>query len=250
MTVPLLDVQGLSKRFGGLTATDAVDLALPDGELHALIGPNGAGKTTLINQLVGALAHDAGSIRLAGADIGHLSVWQRVHRGLARTFQITQLLPDFTPLDTVMLAVQARHGHSYKFFADARRNRTIRDEAAHYLDQVGLSARADARVGDLAQGERKQLELAAALAAKPRLLLLDEPMAGLGSAESQQMIAQLAALKGQVTMLIVEHDMEAVFTLADRVSVLVYGKIIAQGGVEDIKANEDVRVAYLGEGDV
>jgi branched-chain amino acid transport system ATP-binding protein len=250
MTPPLLDVQGLSKRFGGLVATDAVDLTLPDGELHALIGPNGAGKSTLINQLVGSLVHDAGSIRLAGTDIGHLPVWKRVHRGLARTFQITQLLPDFTPLDTVMLAVQARHGHSFKFFADARANRIIRDEAAHYLEQAGLAARAEARVGDLAQGERKQLELAAALAEKPRLLLLDEPMAGLGSGESQQMIAQLAALKGQVTMLIVEHDMEAVFTLADRVSVLVYGKIIARGGVEDIKANEDVRVAYLGEGDI
>jgi branched-chain amino acid transport system ATP-binding protein len=250
MTATLLDVQGLSKRFGGLVATDAVDLALPEGELHALIGPNGAGKSTFINQLVGALAHDAGSIRLAGSDIGHLPVWKRVHRGLARTFQITQLLPDFTPLDTVMLAVQARHGHSFRFFADARANRAIRDEAGHYLEQAGLGARAEARVGDLAQGERKQLELAAALAEKPRLLLLDEPMAGLGSGESQQMIAQLAALKGQVTMLIVEHDMEAVFTLADRVSVLVYGKIIAQGSVEDIKANEDVRVAYLGEGDI
>jgi branched-chain amino acid transport system ATP-binding protein len=250
MTAPLLDVQGLNKHFGGLIATDAVDLTLPEGELHALIGPNGAGKTTLINQLVGALSHDAGSIRLDGAEIGHLPVWQRVHRGLARTFQITQLLPDFSPLDTIMLAVQARQGHSYKFFADARRDRAIRDEAMQYLEQIGLGPRADARVGDLAQGERKQLELAAALAAKPRLLLLDEPMAGLGSVESQQMIALLAGLKGQVTMLIVEHDMEAVFTLADRVSVLVYGKIIAQGGVEDVKTNEDVRVAYLGEGDV
>lgn len=249
MTAPLLDVQGLSKRFGGLTATDAVDLALPEGELHALIGPNGAGKTTLINQLVGALTHDAGAIRLDGAEIGHLPVWQRVHRGLARTFQITQLLPDFTPRDTVMLAVQSRSGHSFRFFADARRARAIRTEAEHYLEQVGLAPRADARVGDLAQGERKQLELAAALAAKPRLLLLDEPMAGLGTAESHGMIAQLAALKGKITMLIIEHDMEAVFTLADRVSVLVYGKIIAQGGVEDIKGNEDVRTAYLGEGD-
>ncbi len=250
MTTPLLDVQGLCKRFGGLTATDTVDLALPEGELHALIGPNGAGKTTLINQLVGSLEHDSGSIRLDGAEIGHLPVWQRVHRGLARTFQITQLLPDFTPLDTVMLAVQARHGHSFRFFGNARNDRKIRDEAMQHLDQIGLGARANARVGDLAQGERKQLELAAALAEKPRLLLLDEPMAGLGSAESQQMIGQLAALKGKITMLIVEHDMEAVFTLADRVSVLVYGKIIARGSVDDIKSNEDVKVAYLGEGDV
>ncbi|AXK80305.1 ABC transporter ATP-binding protein [Pseudolabrys taiwanensis] len=250
MTAPLLDVQGLSKRFGGLTATDSVDLTLPEGELHALIGPNGAGKTTLISQLVGALPHDSGSIKLAGEEIGQLPVWKRVHRGLGRTFQITQLLPDFTALDTVMLAVQSRHGHSFRFFADARRNRAIRTEAAQYLDQVGLAPRAQARVGDLAQGERKQLELAAALAGKPRLLLLDEPMAGLGTAESQQMIGQLAALKGKITMLIVEHDMEAVFTLADRVSVLVYGKVIAQGDVEAIKNNEDVRTAYLGEGDV
>lgn len=250
MTAPLLDVQGLSKRFGGLTATDTVDLALPEGELHALIGPNGAGKTTLISQLVGALPHDSGSIKLAGEEIGHLPVWKRVHRGLGRTFQITQLLPDFTALDTVMLSVQSRHGHSFRFFADARRNRAIRAEAEQFLDQVGLAPRAHARVGDLAQGERKQLELAAALAGKPRLLLLDEPMAGLGTAESQQMIGQLAALKGKITMLIVEHDMEAVFTLADRVSVLVYGKVIAQGDVEAIKNNEDVRTAYLGEGDV
>jgi len=250
MTAPLLDVQNLSKRFGGLIATDSVNLALPEGELHALIGPNGAGKTTLINQLVGALSHDTGSIKLDGTEIGRLPVWKRVHRGLGRTFQITQLLPDFTALDTVMLAVQSRKGHSFRFFADARRDRAVRAEAEQFLEQIGLGARAQARVGDLAQGERKQLELAAALAGKPRLLLLDEPMAGLGTAESHQMIEQLASLKGKITMLIVEHDMEAVFTLADRVSVLVYGKVIAQGDVEAIKSNEDVRTAYLGEGDI
>ena len=250
MNAPLLEVTGLSKRFGGLVATDNISLQLPAGELHALIGPNGAGKTTLISQLFGELRHDAGAIRLGGEEIGHLPAWRRVRRGLARTFQITQLLPDYCALDTVALAVQVRQGHSFRFFADALRNGPARDEAAGYLSDVGLAARCAVRVADLAQGERKQLELAVALAAKPRLLLLDEPMAGLGTAESQQMIELLAALKGRVTILIVEHDMQAVFALADRISVLVYGRILASGSADEIRANEDVRTAYLGEGDV
>lgn len=250
MNAPLLEVAGLSKRFGGLVATDHVDLRLPAGELHALIGPNGAGKTTLISQLFGELRHDTGAIRLAGEEIGDLPVWRRVHRGLARTFQITQLLPDYSAIDTVALAVQARQGHSFRFFSDARKNGSARDEAAGYLSDVGLAARCSIRVADLAQGERKQLEFAVALAAKPCLLLLDEPMAGLGAAESQQMIELLAALKGRITMLIVEHDMEAVFALADRISVLVYGRILASGCADEIRANEEVRIAYLGEGDV
>ena len=250
MTQPLLDVRGLNKRFGGLIATDDLSLALPEGELHALIGPNGAGKTTLVNQLVGALDHDSGSILLAGSEIGHLPVWSRVLRGLARTFQITETLPEYTSRDTVMLAIQARSGHSFRFVGHARGDRAIRDEAAIYIEQVGLTHRADVPVGELAHGERKQLDLAAALACKPRVLLLDEPMAGLGAVESQQMVSLLASLKGRVTMLIVEHDMEAVFTLAERISVLVYGRLIAQGNVDDIKANEEVRTAYLGEGEV
>jgi branched-chain amino acid transport system ATP-binding protein len=169
---------------------------------------------------------------------------------LARTFQIVQLLPDFTALDTVMLALQTAAGHSFRFFADARRNDDACTGAFEHLDRVGLSARAATRVADLAQGEKKQLELAAALASRPRVLLLDEPLAGLSTAESQQMVSLLASLKGTITMLIVEHDMDAVFTLADRISVLVYGRIIAQGTVEAIQSNQEVRAAYLGEGDV
>jgi branched-chain amino acid transport system ATP-binding protein len=246
---PLLQVEKLAKRFGGLVATDAVDLSVPTHEIHALIGPNGAGKTTLLSQLAGELRQDSGSIRLAGEEIGGLAAWRRVHRGLARTFQVTQLLPDFTALDTVALAVQARQGHGFRFIADARSDRPARDRALHHLQQVGLAARAEAAVADLAQGERKQLELAAALAARPALLLLDEPMAGLGPVESRQMTELLAGLRGQVTMLIVEHDMEAVFALADRISVLVYGRVLATGTPDEIRADPAVLAAYLGEGD-
>jgi len=247
---PLLEVRALQKRFGGLVVTDNLELVVPKGELHALIGPNGAGKTTLIDQLFGDLRQDAGEIRLDGVEIGHLAPWKRVRRGLARTFQITQLLPDYSVLDTVALAVQARQGHSFRFFADARRNAPARGAAEQYLQTLGLSGRASARVADLAQGERKQLELAVALAARPVLLLLDEPLAGLGSLESREMIDMLASLKGKLTMVLVEHDMEAVFGLADRISVLVNGRIVACGGGAEIRANESVRGACLGEGEV
>lgn len=250
MTAPLLQVEGLIKRFGGLVATDNVSLSLREGELHGLIGPNGAGKTTLVNQLFGDLTCDAGSIKLAGMDIGGLPSWQRVRRGIGRTFQIAQLPLEYSALETVVLVVQARQGHCFRFFADARKDRSSRDEAAAYLERVGLAGRETVSVASLAQGERKQLELAAALATEPRLLLLDEPMAGLGAAESQQMVALLQSFKGKLTMLIVEHDMEAVFALADRISVLVYGRILACGDIDAIKASEEVRVAYLGDGDV
>ncbi len=244
-----LELCNLSKRFGGLIATDDVCLSVPAGELHALIGPNGAGKTTLINQVAGELRQDSGAIRLGGIDIGGLPPWQRVHRGLARTFQITQLLGHYTALDNVALAVQAQQGHGFHFFADARKNRAVIEPAEQLLLEVGLAAQASARVADLGQGERKQLELAVALAARPSLLLLDEPMAGLGPLESQEMIALLARLKGKVTMVLIEHDMDAVFALADRISVLVYGRLVATGAGMEIRNNDAVRVAYLGEGD-
>lgn len=249
MTEPLLSVRGLRKRFGGLIATDGADLDVVEGEIHALIGPNGAGKTTLLTQLFGELSHDAGQIRLDGEPIDTLATPQRVGRGLARTFQINQLLPDFTMLDNVALAVQARRGHSFRFFADARRDKGLRQRAREHLTTAGLAHRAEVRVADLSHGEQKQLEFAIALACEPRLLLLDEPMAGLGHAESEQMVAMLLGLKGRVTMLLVEHDMDAVFALADRISVLVYGRIIATGTAQEIRDNEDVRTAYLGEGD-
>lgn len=244
-----LELRNLSKRFGGLIATDDVSLMVSAGALHALIGPNGAGKTTLINQVAGELRQDSGAIRLGGVDIGGLPPWQRVHRGLARTFQITQLLGQYTALENVALAVQAQQGHGFRFFADARKNPAVGEPALQLLGEVGLAAQAFARVADLSQGECKQLELAVALAARPSLLLLDEPMAGLGPLESQEMIALLARLKGKVTIVLIEHDMDAVFALADRISVLVYGRVVATGDVEEIRNNDAVRVAYLGEGD-
>ena len=249
MSQPLLSVRGLRKRFGGLIVTDNVDLDVVEGEIHALIGPNGAGKTTLLTQLFGELSHDEGEIRLEGEPIDALATPQRVQRGLARTFQINQLLPDFSMLDNVALAVQARQGHSFRFFADARRDKGLRQRAREHLTTAGLAHRAEVKVADLSHGEQKQLEFAIALACEPRLLLLDEPMAGLGHAESEQMVAMLSGLKGRVTMLLVEHDMDAVFALADRISVLVYGRIIATGTAQEIRDNEDVRTAYLGEGD-
>jgi branched-chain amino acid transport system ATP-binding protein len=244
-----LELCNLSKRFGGLIATDDVSLTVPAGALHALIGPNGAGKTTLINQVAGELRQDSGAIRLGGVDIGGLPPWQRVHRGLARTFQITQLLGRYTVLENVALAVQSQQGHGFHFFADARKNRAVCEPALQLLGEVGLAAQASARVADLGQGECKQLELAVALAARPSLLLLDEPMAGLGPLESQEMIALLARLKGKLTIVLIEHDMDAVFALADRISVLVYGRVVATGDAEEIRNNDAVRVAYLGEGD-
>jgi branched-chain amino acid transport system ATP-binding protein len=245
----LLAIRALQKRFGGLVATDDVSLDVQAGEIHALIGPNGAGKTTLIAQLIGQLAHDGGEIRLDGERIDALPAHRRVRRGLARTFQITQLLTDYSALDNVALAVQARQGHSFRFLREARREAGLREPALALVAEAGLAARADARVADLSQGERKQLELAVALATGPRLLLLDEPMAGLGPAESAAMVEALARLKGRIAMLLVEHDMDAVFALADRVSVLVYGRLIATGSPQAIRDDARVRDAYLGSGD-
>jgi branched-chain amino acid transport system ATP-binding protein len=245
---PLLSVSGLVKRFGGLVATTDPSLDVDEGELHALIGPNGAGKTTLIAQLMGDVRQDAGTIALAGRSLDGLSTAKRVGLGLGRTFQVVELLPSYTALDNVALAVQVRAGTSFRFFADARADAALRGPAQRHLAQAGLGHRADVRVADLSQGERKQLELAVALAREPRLLLLDEPMAGLGAGESRTMVEMLAGLKRRVTMLLVEHDMDAVFSLADRVSVLVYGRILVTGTPAQIQADAAVREAYLGEG--
>lgn len=249
MTQPILNVRGLVKRFGGLLATDHVDLTVQPGEIHALIGPNGAGKTTLISQLMGELKPNEGTVELAGQSLDALPTARRVGLGLARTFQITCLLPDYTVLDNVALAVQVRQGHSFRFWKSVRADRSLRDEAITFLAGTGLEPRANELVANLSHGEQKQLELSVALATRPRLLLLDEPMAGLGHAESQQMIETLRGLKNQVSMLLVEHDMDAVFALADRISVLVYGRVIASGSVDEIRQNPEVRTAYLGEGD-
>lgn len=249
MADALLRVEGLQKRFGGVVATDNLSFDVRPGEIHALIGPNGAGKTTLISQLCGELAPDAGTVFLAGEDITRLPAAQRIRRGLARTFQITQLLNEDTALDNVALAVQARSGHSFGMWRDARSDARLLEPARVYLEGAGLATRAHVPVADMSHGERKQLELAIAFACEPRLLLLDEPMAGLGASESHAMIETLRARKGQITMLLVEHDMDAVFALADRISVMVYGRLIATGTVAEIQANAQVREAYLGEGD-
>ena len=248
MAEPLLRVDNLVRRFGGILATDHVCLDVAGGEIHAIIGPNGAGKTTLISQLTGHLAPHAGRIFLAGRDISRLPAYRRSGLGLARSFQITSLLPDFTAADNVALAAQAHDGrHSFRFLADARKERPLREAAHTALDRVGLGHRANVPVSKLSHGEQRELELAVALATKPRLLLLDEPMAGLGVTESASMVKLLAELRREVSIVLVEHDMEAVFALADRISVLVYGRIIASGTPDEIKANDDVKRAYLGD---
>jgi branched-chain amino acid transport system ATP-binding protein len=243
----LLEIRGLTKSFGALRASDGIDLDVREGETHAIIGPNGAGKTTLIGQLAGGLRPDAGRVRFDGEDITALAAAQRARRGLARSFQITSIYAEFSALENVMLAVQARSGSSFRFWTAARREEALRSPALQALDEVGLSARADAQAANLAHGEQRALEIAMALATRPRLLLLDEPVAGMGAEETQRMIAFLSTLKGGKTIILVEHDMDAVFSLADRVSVLVYGRIIATGSPPEIRANPEVRRAYLGE---
>ena len=242
----LLSIQGLEKRFGGVTATDSLTLDILPGEIHAIIGPNGAGKTTLIGQLSGEIAPDAGRIRFKGTDITTLPTPDRALMGLARSFQITSVLQGFTALENVLLAVQAQDGHSFRFWRPALSEATLRDAAQAALEQVGLGGRADVPAAALAHGEQRQLELAMALAGKPALLLLDEPMAGMGPEESARMTELLAGLKGSVTILLVEHDMDAVFRLADRITVLVYGSAIATGTPDAIRADTAVRAAYLG----
>ena len=250
MADALLEVDGVSKRFGGIVAAEAIVLDVKPGELHAVIGPNGAGKTTLIGQLAGELKPDAGAIRFAGRDITALPVHRRSRLGLARSFQITSLFLDVTTLDNVALAVQAHAGHSFRFWRAARREEVLRAPARAALERVGLAARADVPASELSHGEHRQLEIAMALATQPRLLLLDEPMAGMGPEESTRMVATLRDLKREVTILLVEHDMEAVFALADRITVLVYGQVIASGSPADIRANAEVRQAYLGEQEI
>ena len=247
MADPLLRVEKLVRRFGGVIATDHVSLDVGQGELHAIIGPNGAGKTTLISQLTGQLSPNSGTIHFAGADITRLPAFRRSALGLARSFQITSLLPDFTASDNVALAAQAHDGHSFYFWGNARKESALRNAALAALKRVGLEHRADVVVSRLSHGEQRELELAVALATKPQLLLLDEPMAGLGTTESARMVKLLQELRREVTIVLVEHDMDAVFALADRITVLVYGRVIASGAPAAIRQNEEVRRAYLGD---
>jgi len=244
---PMLQVHNLAKRFEGIVATDNLSLDVAAGELHAVIGPNGAGKTTLIAQLSGQLMPDSGRVWFAGNDITQLPMYRRSALGLARSFQITSLFRDLSVLDNVALAVQAHAGHSFRFWRNARAEPQLREPGRALLARVGLAERADWPASALSHGAHRQLELAMALAGQPRMLLLDEPMAGLGPEESARMVEMLRALKRELTILLVEHDMEAVFALADRITVLVYGRVIATGSPADIRANAQVREAYLGE---
>ena len=249
MSEPLLHVTNLVKRFEGVVATDDLTLYINTGELHAVIGPNGAGKTTLIGQLGGQVIPDSGRIYFAGNDITAMPIHRRSQLGLARTFQISSLFLDLSVLDNVALAVQARAGHSFHFWRDARKEQQLREPAQMALARVGLAQRANLPAAALSHGEHRLLELAMALAGRPRMLLLDEPMAGLGPEESANMVDTLRGLKRDLTILLVEHDMEAVFALADRITVLVYGRAIASGTPDAVRTNEEVRRAYLGEDD-
>lgn len=243
----LLEVRGLTKRFGGVCASDGVALDVAHGELHALIGPNGAGKTTLIQQIAGALAPDAGSIVLAGQDITHLPMHERVRRGLARSYQVTNLFARLSVLDNLALAVQARSGSSLRFWRPARSEVARYEEAARVAARVGLGERLAVSAAALAHGEQRQLELGLALATRPRLLLLDEPMAGMGPEESERMVGLIESLRGEYTVLLVEHDMDAVFRLATRISTLVAGRVVACDTPGAIRVHPEVRRAYLGE---
>jgi len=243
----LLRIENLIKRFGGLTATDHVNFDVRPGEVHAIIGPNGAGKTTLISQLAGELHPDEGSIRFDGRDISRASVPQRSLLGLGRSYQISQIFREFSALQNVMLAVQAHAGHSFSFFRPAATEAALIGPAQAALEQVGLGARMQVPAAEMAHGEHRQLELAMTLATGPKLLLLDEPMAGMSQAESEEMVTLLKGLKGKYAIVLVEHDMDAVFALADRVSVLVYGRVIACGTPDEIRHNQDVKDAYLGD---
>ncbi len=247
MAEPVLQLFNLSKSFGALKATDNVSLTLVPGEIHALIGPNGAGKTTLMSQISGKLTPDSGTIRFQGQDITHLSVAQRARLGLGRSFQISSLIPEYSARRNVMLALQARQGHPFRFLMPVRHDRSLTEPANDILTRVGLGGRASVPSAELSHGERRLLEIAVALALEPACFLLDEPMAGMGTEGVGTLVTFLHSLKTQAPILLVEHDMDAVFRLADRISVLVYGRIIASGSVDDIRNDPEVRRAYLGD---
>jgi branched-chain amino acid transport system ATP-binding protein len=247
MVEPLLVLDQVTKRFGALTVADAVELTVGPHEIHAVIGPNGAGKTTLIAQISGLLSPDSGRILFEGDDITRLPTHARAHLGIARSFQITEILPDFTVLENVALAAQARDGSSFRFFRPAYRDDALNRCGRQALELVGLAKRETLPARNLSHGEKRALELAIALVQEPKLLLLDEPTAGTGREETRQIVAMLDRLRGRYGILLIEHDMQAVFALADRISVMVYGRIIATGTPVEIRENPDVRQAYLGD---
>ena len=243
----MLRLEGITKRFGGVVATDGVTLEIARGEVHALIGPNGAGKTTLIGQVSGSLASDSGAIRFFEKDITQLPQHRRVRAGLARSYQITSIFRRFSVLDNLALAVQARSGSSFSFWNPVSSEKTLVDEAFAVLQAIGLQDKKNHLASTLAHGEQRALEVGLALATQPKLLLLDEPMAGMGPEESSRIIELIGRVRASATVLLVEHDMDAVFRLADRISVLVNGRIIATDAPQKIKLNEEVRRAYLGD---
>jgi branched-chain amino acid transport system ATP-binding protein len=247
MTQAILELRALVKRYGGLTATDHLDLTIRAGEIHAVIGPNGAGKTTLIHQISGAIAPDSGSIVFAGRDITRLSMHERVACGLARSYQITNIFQGLSVLDNLALAVQARRGSSMRFWRAALSERALFDEAQTIAQRIGLGERSATLAGALSHGDQRRLEMGLALATQAKLLLLDEPMAGMGHDESDDLVPLIAALRPSVAVLLIEHDMDAVFRIADRISVLVAGKIIASGTPNKIRSNAEVKRAYLGD---
>ena len=249
MAEPLLRIESLCKSFGAVNACRDISLNIHDGEIHALIGPNGAGKTTLLNQIAGDLSPDSGQVFLSGQEITHLSLHRRASLGLARSYQITSVFPNLSVEENLLLAIQAHHGHSFHFWRRGLKNPQLLAELGPALATVGLGERAGVLAGPLSQGEKKQLEVGMALACKPKLLLLDEPMAGMGPGGTKELSGLIRKLKQEMTILLVEHDMEAIFSLADRITVLVYGEIVATGSVDEIRSNPAVRQAYLGEED-
>ena len=250
MPEPLLELRSLRKRFGALAVTDDVSMTVFPGEIHAVIGPNGAGKTTLVGQVAGSVRPDGGVVLIAGQDVTRWTPHRRARLGLGRTFQITAVVPSFSALENVALAAQSQAGSSAPFGWPARRDRALNAAALAALERAGLAARSQAIAGTLSHGERRQLELAVALAAHPRLLLLDEPLAGAGVEETERLVALLRTLRAEHGILLVEHDMGAVFALADRISVLVDGRLVVTGGADAIRAHPEVRSAYLGEDDL
>jgi branched-chain amino acid transport system ATP-binding protein len=244
---PVLQLANMRKNFGGLIVTDDVTFDVAPRELHAVIGPNGAGKTTLINQIAGTVIPDDGQIVFAGRDVTALPVYARAALGIARTFQITTVLPGFSVLENVALAVQATSGTSLRFFGRAEAETALNTAASAALAEVDLADRAHTLAGQLSHGEKRALELAIALAMKPKLLLLDEPMAGTGRDEAARLVAVLKRLKGRLPMVLVEHDMTAVFSLSDRISVLIYGRILASGTPQEVRTDPRVISAYLGD---
>ncbi|MFU8834451.1 ABC transporter ATP-binding protein [Roseovarius autotrophicus] len=247
MAEPILDIRGLTKHFGGLCASRDITLDLRPGEIHALIGPNGAGKSTLVKQIAGALVPDSGTVHFRGQDVTRLSTAARARMGMGRTFQISSLAMEYTVLQNAVLGALCHRGTVWRLFDRVMRDKGLLAVAEEALEQVGLAEFRAVRTAELSHGQRRQLEVAVALTLRPQVFLMDEPMAGLGAEGSRRLIEFLSGLRATAPILLIEHDMDAVFSLADRVSVLVYGEIIATGPVADIRANATVRAAYLGE---